>query len=67
MNTINDELVYKVHILHSALNEAQKSLSSLEKENSCLRQRLLDLSQNNNIYKSCLESYSIEFKDDTNE
>lgn len=67
MNTINDELVYKVHILHSALNEAQKSLSSLEKENFDLKQKLSDLLDHYNIYKSCLESYSIEFKDDTNE
>lgn len=59
MNTINDELIYKVHKLHSALNEAQRTLSSLERENSCLKQRLLDLSPDNKIYKSCLESYSV--------
>lgn len=54
MNTINDELVYKVHKLHYALNEAQKTLSALEQENNTLKQRVLDLSE---INKSCLELY----------
>ena len=43
MNTINDELVYKVHVLHSALNEVQKTLKVLEQENCYLKQKMFDL------------------------
>lgn len=54
MNTINDELIYKVHVLHSALNEAQKNINVLEKENSFLKETI------NNFYEGCSDSYKPE-------
>lgn len=38
MNTITDELVYKVHKLQDALSLAQRTLIVLEKENADLKQ-----------------------------
>ena len=58
MNTINDELVHKVHVLHSILNNTQKIIAILEKENSCLKQKLLNYSLEDKSYKECLESNS---------
>lgn len=59
MNTISDELIYHVHILHSALNKAQKNIVSLEQENNCLKEKIFALSGYNN---SCNKSL-----DDNNE
>ena len=55
MNSINDELVYKVYRLHTALNDAQNLLSILEKENACLKKLVNGLTQNETAYQECVE------------
>jgi hypothetical protein len=55
MNSINDELVYKVHKLHTALNDAQNLLSILERENACLKKLVNGLTQNETAYQECVE------------
>lgn len=54
MNSINDELVYKVHKLHTALNIAENLVSVLETENACLKKLIKGLTNNDQAYQECV-------------
>lgn len=56
---LNDEIINKLHCLHKSLEEANKNISLLEKQNACLTDVLNNLtSLNKKDYKHCIEATS---------
>lgn len=55
---LNAELVNKLYHLNKSLDEAQLNIKLLQKENSCLKDVLANLtSLNKEDYADCLENY----------